>query len=464
MEGNSAPKIDLVDRNANQDISRRDFLKGAAVLAGAAVTLAACGPNNDIHASKSEEQNFEENIKDLNTQYSIREQELGPFSYDKYINGNPKFEGYIQHIDKTAQSAEKETGVRADIFKTLISSIITTHIDNIEKVDTSRSLDRQKVGPMQFYPSEVGKIIKKRYGNKSEYTLEQLQDPYFNMMMGTIYIINSLAEIENDGQNKDMMQLILAKYYDSSPALINLVKQNKNIKGFEYSNPNFVLYQKNIQILQSSSEDKKENSEQKEKGIDTVWNNAVEYWPHTKIKENREIFYEQVEKYFNDENNNNPKLNRKELLSIFLSVAMVESNGGLKKESPVSGAIGWYQLIPRWKHLEDFNSIHGTQYTYEDLHDNDKVSIEVGTWTLMRYRNSMDIHQSMKFFKGGNTFGYNPDDGIWWNRVSYCTQNLLKEDALNMGYMDYYYGGVSFSGNEFQQNRSHIANVYIDKD
>ena len=460
MEENIPLKIDLVDTNANQNISRREFLRGAAVLVGAAATLAACGPNNDINASKSEEQNFEENIKDLNSQYTLREQQLGPFNYDKYINEYPRFEGYIEHIDKTAQSAERESGVKANVFKTLISSIIATHINSIQQIDTSRSLDRQKVGPMQFYTSDVTKIIRRRYGNKSEYTLEQLQDPYFNMMMGTIYIMNSLAEIENDGQNKDMMQLILAKYYDSSPALINLVKQNKNIKGFEHSNPNFVLYQKNIQILNLASQNQQE-AENKEKGIDIVWNRAVEYWPHTKIKENKEVFYQQVERYYKDELNSNPKLSRKELLSIFLSVAMVESNGGLKKESPESGALGWYQLIPRWRHLEDFNSLHGTNYTYEQLYKDDRVSIEVGTWTLMRYRNSMDIHQSMKFFKGGNTFGSNPDDGIWWNRVSYATQNLLKEDRLNMGYMDYYYNGVSFSKNEFEKNRGHIANVYI---
>ncbi len=461
------PKIDLIDRNADQSsqintLSRRDFLKGALTL-GAAATLAACSPNSEIKASKSEEDNYQENIETLNNQYSQREQEFGPFRYEKYVNGYPGFEQYVQYIEKTSKDAEKDTGLKEDIIKTVISSIILTHLNNWEQIDTTRALERQKVGPMQFYPGDVKRLIKERNGDEFKYTLEQLQDPYFNMMVAAIYLKYSLFDIENDGQNKDMMQLLLAKYYDSSPALINLVKQNKNIKGFEHSNSNFVLYQKNIQILGLKTENIQENSKEKERGIDTVWNNAVEYWPHTKIKDNKEVFYQQVEKYYNDELNINPKLNRKELLSIFISVAMVESNGGLKKESPISGAIGWYQLIPRWRHLEDFNSVHGTQYTYQELHDNDRVSIEVGTWTLMRYRNSMDIHQSMKFFKGGNTFGYNPDDGIWWNRVSYCTQNLLEEDKLGMGYMDYYYNNVGFSKNEFLQNRSHIANVYINK-
>lgn len=468
MEENTAPKIDLVDPNADQSsqantISRRDFLKAALTFSTAAV-LAACSPNTDIKASKSEEENFRDNVDTLNNQYTLREKTVGPFNYDRYIDEYPGFEKYVEYIDKTSEVVQGETGITQDVIKTLISSVIATHYNNWDEIDPNRSLVRQKVGPMQFYPGDISGAIKKRYNKKFEYTDQQIYEPYFNMLLGSIYIMNSLAEIENDGQNNDMMQLVLAKYYDSSAALINLVKQNKNIKGFEHSNPNFILYQKNIQILGLQSENIQENSEEKQNGVDTVWSSAIEYWPHTKIKENKDVFYQQVEKYYTDELNVNPKLSRKELLSIFISVAMVESNGGLKKESPISGAIGWYQLIPRWRHLEDFNSIHGTQYTYQELHDNDKVSVEVGTWTLMRYRNSMDIHQSMKFFKGGNTFGYNQDDGIWWNRVSYCTKNLLEEDKLGMGYMDYYYNNVGFSKSEFEKNRQHIANVYINKD
>lgn len=463
MENGKEIKVDLIDNN----ISRRDFLKGALTV-GVAAALTACSSNTDIKASDQEEENFKTNISTLNQQYIQREKEFGSFNYKKYVDGYPGFEKYVDNIQKASEVVEGETGVNQDVMKTLISSIIATHLNNWEQIDKSYKLNWQKVGPMQFYPANISEAIKKRYKKKFEYTDDQLQEPYFNMILGSIYIINSLAEIENDGQNKDMIQLVLSKYYDYSPALINLVKQNKNIKNFEYSNPDFNLYNKNLEILGLRDESRQETKEaqetpEQEKGIDAVWNKAVEYWPDTKIKENKEIFYDQVDRYFKDETNVNPKLTRRELLSIFISVAMVESNGGLDKRSPISGAVGWYQLIPRWKHLQSFNSIHGTQYTYTDLQNNDRISIEVGAWTLMRYRNTMDMKQSLKFFKGGNTFGYNSDDGIWWNRVSYCTQNLLKEDKLGMGYMNYYYNGVSFSKTEFEKNREHIANVYIDK-
>ncbi len=140
---------------------------------------------------------------------------------------------------------------------------------------------------------------------------------------------------------------------------------------------------------------------------------------------------------------------------------MTESNGGIYKESQDSGALGWYQLVPQWRHLEDYNAVHGTNHTYGDLYNNDKVSIEVGVWTLMRYRDRMDILESLKFFKGGHTFGKNSDDGIWWNRVSYCTQKLLGRDALGMGYVDYFYNGISMSKEMFLQNPEHIGNVLV---
>jgi len=79
----------------------------------------------------------------------------------------------------------------------------------------------------------------------------------------------------------------------------------------------------------------------------------------------------------------------------------------------------------------------------------------------MRYRNSMNILESLKFFKGGHTFGQNLDDGIWWNRVSYCTQKLLGEDTLNMEYLDYFYNGIPVDKDYFLKNPEHIGNVLI---
>ena len=79
----------------------------------------------------------------------------------------------------------------------------------------------------------------------------------------------------------------------------------------------------------------------------------------------------------------------------------------------------------------------------------------------MRYRDRTDILGSLEFFKGGYTFGQNIDDGIWWNRVSYCTQKLLGRDTLGMGYVDYFYNGISMSKEIFLQNPDHIGNVLV---
>ena len=216
---------------------------------------------------------------------------------------------------------------------------------------------------------------------------------------------------------------------------------------------NYHLYKRTLNIL--------EGKENKDTQTKEILNRAIQYWPDTNIKFLKDVFINEANKYYNDEYNTNPKLSKAELTAIFISVAMTESNGGIFKESPYSGAVGWYQLIPQWKHLENYNNAHNTNYTYDDLYNDDKISIEVGIWTLMRYRNSMNILESLKFFKGGHTFGQNLDDGIWWNRVSYCTQKLLGKDSLNMGYLDYFYNGIPVDKEYFLQNTDHIGNVLI---
>lgn len=470
------PKVDLVDTNNSNDfypqnsvkeLSRRDFLKQTAVLAGAAA-LAGCNPKQDVDATDKEEKNFKENVREINSQYEKREQEYGSFNYEKYVNNYPGFEKYLLHIDKTASLIQQESGINKEVMKTLISSIVAANLNNWQTIDENKDPYGQRLGPMQFYPVNILDVLHKRYDDNWMYSIKQMEDSYTNIILGSISLVNSLGEIKNNGENRDLMKLTLAHYYDNSSTMVDLIKNNKNVKDYPYLKSNYRLYKKTVKVLESNgkvieSENETSQDDIKEVSLDAVWNRAVNFWPETNLINVKDTFYKEAEKFYNAETNNNPKLTKEELMSLFISVAMVESNGGKEKKSDISGALGWYQLVPKWKHLESYNATHNTSYTYDQIYNNDKISVEVGIWTLMRYRDTMNIKQSMKFFKGGNTFGYNPDDGIWWNRVSYSTQHLLGKDSLRMGYLDYFYDNTSRSKEDFLQNRDHIGNVYIEK-
>jgi hypothetical protein len=460
------PKVDLVDKGnenevnplskiAEETMTRREFLKKGALsmlALGAALAFGGCKPENAF-GTESEKDNLEKNIQELNNQYLQHEREFGPFSYDRFKNQYSEFEQYIPFIDTASDYALRDYKVDSNAMRTIISSIIAANLNNWETKDPSKDPYYQRTGPMQLYPAHAQAAIKKMANDSKLYSPQQFEDPFFNIIMGKESILYALKNIKNDGTNKDIFSLVLAQYYDQTGKLINVVKNNLNIDDYSYLRSNYELYQKTLNIL--------EGKESTDKSAEEILNKAVQYWPETNIKYAKEVFIQQADKYYNDENNTNPKLSRAELAALFVSVAMTESNGGIYKESQDSGALGWYQLVPQWRHLEDYNAVHGTNHTYGDLYYNDKTSIEVGIWTLMRYRDRMDILESLRFFKGGYTFGQNTDDGIWWNRVSYCTQKLLGRDALGMGYVDYFYNGISMSKEIFLQNPDHIGNVLV---
>lgn len=463
------PKVDLVDKGnadvgnevnplskiAKKPMTRREFLeKGAfGMLAlGAALAFGGCKPENAF-GTESEKDDLENNIQELNRQYLLHERESGSFSYDRFKNQYSEFEQYIPFIDTASGYAERDYKVNSNAMRTIISSIIAANLNNWETKVPDKDPYYQRTGPMQLYPAHAQAAIKKMINDSKLYSLQQFEDPFFNIIMGKESILYALKNIKTDGTNKDIFSLVLAQYYDQTGKLINVVKNNLNIDDYSYLRPNYELYQKTLNTL--------EGKESTDKSVEEILNKAVQYWPETNIKYVKEVFIQQADKYYNDENNINPKLSRAELAALFVSVAMTESNGGIYKESQISGALGWYQLVPQWRHLEDYNAVHGTNHTYGDLYNSDKTSIEVGVWTLMRYRNLMDIFESLRFFKGGYTFGKNTDDGIWWNRVSYCTQKLLGRDTLGMGYVDYFYNGISMSKEMFLQNPDHIGNVLV---
>lgn len=209
-----------------------------------------------------------------------------------------------------------------------------------------------------------------------------------------------------------------------------------------------------------------ETSENTDVSLEKIWDRALRYWPHTRLEDGGEYFLEQAEKY----SEMYPQYSKELLLGVFTSIAMTESNGGIYLDADSGGnpdmvAKGWFQVVPHW-HIDDFNLAHGTDYTIEDLIDNDKRSIEIGTWALMRYANSYDLRDCLKIFKSGtnlDAFGQWDDDGIWWNRVSYSLENLLGKDVLDMGKTDYLLGMQPYSANDFLSNPEHIGNVYVDK-
>ena len=207
-------------------------------------------------------------------------------------------------------------------------------------------------------------------------------------------------------------------------------------------------------------------TESEEASLEKIWERAIKYWPHTRLEDGKQYLMEQAEKY----SNMYPQYSKELLLAVFTSVSMTESNGGIFLDSNVGGdpnmsAKGWFQVIPYW-HLNDFNLLNGKNYTSEDLLNDDKKSIEIGVWALMRYAPSYDLADCLKIFKSGtdiSSFGQWSDDGIWWNRVSYSIEKLLGKDVLNMGYTDYSLESGVFSASNFLQVPEHIGNVYVGK-
>lgn len=193
--------------------------------------------------------------------------------------------------------------------------------------------------------------------------------------------------------------------------------------------------------------------------LEDIWNKAIGFWSNTELSSAKESFFRQAQKYSEEY----PQYSKDTLLALFTSIAMTESNGGVNLYNSYSGASGWFQVIPTF-HLGEYNSAFGTDYSQEQLINDSQISIEVGTWALMRYANNMSLRDCMRFFKGGGYFGNNVDDGIWWNRVSYSMNNLMNgRDILDMGLMDYQIAGSYHKAEEFLDNPEHIAHVYVDK-
>ncbi len=454
---------------------RRNFLKMAGTtLAGAALASFAsgCAPKKKYEGEQKENP-LEKNIRDLNGQFHTKESlhlnTDGIFNYEKYTQQNPDFGIYKQHIETHVSDIYKQYGLNPNIMKALSSSIICSHLGHWERIDSNKDLLNQRVGPMQFYSSNVLPIVEKHFN--MTISIDEAKLDQNNIYFGMISLAESLKKIENTGKNNDLMSLMLADYYGGS-SLVGLIKNNQEIDENHYLKSNYDLYRRTLNLLNGTPSENLETVERVPQ-VKEIWNKANELWPHTKFKDYEADYQKQIEKY-----SGSFGLSDSQLLTLFLSVALVESQGGNEKKNTSSGAIGWYQIIPAAGHIKEYNDTHpGKNYTEYDIENNDSISIEVGVWSLMKYRYNLNLEWSLKFFKAGGhwegpekerylvfDFGKHYDDALWWNRVSYCSQQLLGNDNFNMGYIDYIYDGIEYKSSNFLQNSNHIHPLLEVKD
>ncbi len=450
----------------DKTMSRRGFLKlGALALAGAALT--ACDPKGSLSFEKD---NLKENIKELNNQFGeIQDQyldEQGNFNYEPF-GDNPEFERYLPEIHTNSEKLGRELGINPNALKLLSSSIVSANLGDWQKVNPNQApyAVRDRVGPMQFYPSKALDTVQKKLGDKYEYSVSEIEG-IFNIQMGINHLVyGCIPEINKSGENKNFLQLSLAQYYGGDD-LFTHIKDNKEVTQGSFLRESYDLYIKTASVMGVGNPiPKSVEGSNVERGLDKIWDRAVNYWSDSNLKHGKEYFFKQANDYFDDHYNQILGLSREQYLALFISIAMTESYGGTNRgPNQISGARGWFQVIPKF-HLGEYNDDarknNLPQYNEEQLLNDTKASIEIGTWALMRYRHNpdyQDIKSLMKMFKGGIYFGDNWDDGIWWNRVSYYMTRLLGEDSLNLGYIDYELPkGVEHSGKNFEQN-GHAGN------
>jgi hypothetical protein len=476
------PKIDLVQKDSldndeectsffDKTFTRRQILKGAA-LGGLAIVATACGVDPS-KASENPKNRLKENIEELNNQF---EKIKDPY-LDEYRNFNyepfktyPNFETYATEIHTNSQHLERELKINSNVLKLMASSIVATNLGSWEEENEPKNNNTEKrIGPMQFYASHVRDTLETKLGSSYEYNTKELEGR-FNIQLGITHLVyGCLGDIKNDGENKNLIELTLAKYYGGDN-LLAYVKSNREVPEGDFLRENYDLYRKTLDTMGIKQDFVSSEVSNLERGMEEIWQKAAnEYWPDTNLTIAKEYFFKQAKEYTKDRYNKKKlHLTKEQYLALFISIAMTESYGGVNRgPNQFSGACGWFQVVPKY-HLGEYNDYarekNLPQYNEEQLLNDPKASIEVGIWALMRYKHDPkypDIQSLMRMFKGGTNFYKNWDDGIWWNRVSYCMRKLLGEDSLNLGYMDYELPqGIRHSAEDFEKN-GHAGNLLI---
>jgi hypothetical protein len=439
--------------------TRREFNKILG-MTGLAFLLASCAPDKMIEAA-NDDVTLKKNVNTLNEDFYGRIDQYvnanGLFNYEKYSNINPEFNQYIERIDRYSQEVERMYGIHTGIMKALASSILVANVGRENTANTEQQY--QRLGIMGLRGADVFPVMSKAYGES--YTFQDLENPNASIYLSMLYMAERLKVIQNNGDGKELLSIMLADYYGGSQ-LQKIVKGEDSIDNYPGLSSGYDLYNKTLNLLNGNiNEVQTEESTEPitpeqdisdlevEPDVLEVLTRAESIWFKSKFKQFKRTFILQVDKYIDKARKYIPDLTKAQLLSVFITIARAESMGGVKKEiekpdpslNKEDLAVGWYQIVPKWKHLERFNAEMGTNYTYEDMVHNDVASIEAGIWTLMQYSDSMDLKELMRKFKGGWNFAKDlykqPDDTLWWNRVKYGVKSLLGDDPFNMRYMRY---------------------------
>jgi hypothetical protein len=473
ISGNQGEVSEAVTNPLDKRMSRRGFIKLALIAAGAAA-LTAC--NGDEIFSAEQQTSLTENKKKFNDEFEQIEANYlnadNNFDYERFKT-NPEFERYITEIHTNSEKMGQALGINPNALKLLTSSIISANLGSWEDVNTNQPPNtvRERIGPMQFYVTQALDTVRSELKDNYNYTTSEING-VFNIQIGMNYLIyNTLSNVDlKSGGNA--IELTLAQYYGGED-LVDHVRENRAVAEGSFLREGYDRYQRTVQVINSAKapEAKVEAAEvgSIEASLNEIWNKAVAFWPNTNLEKAKTYLYREARRYAGDPYPEVLGLSPKEYLAAFISIVMTESNGGTNiQTNPRSGAKGWFQIVPRF-HLREYNEQvgmpEGHTYTEDDLLNNTEASIKVGAWALMRYRNTagyQNMRELMKVFKGGWYFPSEWDDGIWWNRVSYCTSNLFSHDRFGMGYIDYQLPeGIHREAEEFLANKEHIGNVRI---
>lgn len=477
-ENQKEPSVETTKEDStglSKKYSRRNFLK-LGLLAGAGATLVACDSKGIL---SSEKKTLGKNVKKLNNEFSKIESnyvnEQGYFDYDRFRT-NPEFDRYVLEINSFSNKIGNETGINPNALKLFASSIIASNLGNWENIDPTLTKEevKERIGPMQFQYLEVQETLQEKLKDEYNYTPYEMEG-IFNVQIGLKHLAHGcVPNIDMSGENNNVLNLTLAQYYGGND-LVKHIKNNKEVAKGSFLRKSYDLY---INALKQMGLDSNivtgthsTDTSNIELNMQEVWDRAVTYWPETNLKYAKEYFLAQANEYAKDQYNEILGLSKEQYLALFISIAMAESNGGTNRgPNRISGASGWFQVIPKY-HLSEYNDFarekKKPQYNEEQLLNDMKASIEIGTWALMRYKHNpdyQDIKKLMMMFKGGRRFGENWDDGIWWNRVTYCMTNLLGQDSLRLGYMNYQHpAGSHFKAEDFLTRSDHIGRVNIEE-